>query len=156
MAFIPVLIRPMNEVDLVKNRLVAQLLSYCHLIEMDLLYNSSLNLAMISKGGRFQKEPFPTSYRRKVQRKIELISRENRDLGTIFSAFYCRHIRNAFAHSKYKIEAGYFVKTDEDFKISIDDFIDKTRLLNAYYGFFFFKIGQEQISAMKQDEIQNN
>jgi len=148
----PILIKPIGKEDLARSQLIAQLLLYCHLIEMDALYDLSLNLAETARGGHFRKKPFPSSIKYPLE-KIDFIERSNKSLGIILREIYCREVRNAFAHSKYKIEGGYFMKTDEDFRISIEDLQDKINLLNAYWGFLYYKIGQEQVIAMKEGEM---
>jgi len=147
-----VLIKPISKEDLARSQLVAQLLLYCHLIEMDALYDLSLNLAEIARGGHFKEKPFPSPIKY-PWKKIDLIERSNKSFGTILREIYCREVRNAFAHSKYKIEGGYFIKTDEDFRISIEDLQNKINLLNAYWSFLYYKIGQEQVIAMKEGEM---
>lgn len=146
----PLLIQPISIEDLARSRLRAQLLLYCHLIEMDALYDLSMNLAMVAEGEKFKEKPFSTMYPLK---KIKLIARKKRDLGEILKEIYCREVRNAFAHSKYRIEEGYFVKTDQNYRISVEDFQQKIDLLNAYWGFLYYKIGHEQVMAMKEGEI---
>jgi hypothetical protein len=148
----PVLIKPIEKEDLARSQLVAQLLLYCHLIEMDSLYDLSLNLAEIAKGRHFKKKPFPSSIKYPWE-KIERIKKANKSLGAILREIYCREIRNAFAHSKYKIEGGYFIKTDENLRISIEHVMEKVNLLNAYWSFLYYKIGQEQIIAMEKGEM---
>lgn len=148
----PVLIKPISKEDLARSQLVAQLLLYCHLIEMDALYDLSLNLVEVARGGRFKEKPFPNAIKY-PWKKIKLIEKVNKSLGDILREIYCREVRNAFAHSKYKVEGGYFIKTDEDFRISIEDLRDKINLLNAYWSFLYYKIGQEQVIAMKDGVI---
>ena len=146
------MIKPINLNDLAKSQLTAQLLLYCHLIEMETLYDLSFNLANIAKGRDFQEKPFSNSavY---PWKKIDLIEKSDRDLGRILRGVYCREVRNAFAHSKYKIEAGYFIKTDQDFSIAIEELQAKVNLLNGYWGFLYYMIGKEQMMAMKMGEI---
>lgn len=148
----PLLIKPISKEDLAKSRLRTQLLLYCHLIEMDALYDLLMNLAMVAKGEQFKEKPFASSLVYPWQ-KITAIARINPDLGKILRKIYCREVRNAFAHSKYKIEEGYFIKTDQDFRLSIEDIEHKSNLLNAFWGFLYYKIGQEQVMAMKEGEI---
>jgi len=148
----PVLIKHISKEDLARSQLVSQLLLYCHLIEMDALYDLSLNLAETARGGHFRKKPFPSPIKYPLE-KIDFIERSNKSLGIILREIYCREVRNAFAHSKYKIEGGYFMKTDEDFRTSIEDLQDKINLLNAYWSFLYYKIGQEQVIAMKEGEM---
>lgn len=149
----PLLINPISKDDLAESRLRARLLLYCHLIEMNALYNLSMNLAIVARGEKFQSKPFPTRVRY-PWKKIELIEKQNPELSAILKGFYCREVRNAFAHSKYRIAGNYFIKTDEDFRISIEDLQEKIDLLNAYWEFLYYKIAEEQVKAMKEGIIE--
>lgn len=148
----PVLIKPLSSDDLARGRLVAQLLLYCHLVEMNALYDLSMNLAEIARGGRFKEKPFSSSIKYPLE-KIKRIEKVNKRLGNVLREIYCKEVRNAFAHSKYKFEGGYFIKTDEDFRISIEDLQDKIDLLNSYWSFLYYKIAQEQVVAMEDGVI---
>jgi len=148
----PILIGPITREDLARSRLKAQLLLYCHLIELDVLYDVSMNLAKVAKGEKFQKKPFSSSTKYPLT-KINSIAEKNRELGLILKNIYCREVRNAFAHSKYNISGNYFIKTDEDFKMAIEDLQEKIDLLNAYWGFLYWNIGQEQVWAMSKGQV---
>ncbi len=148
----PILIEPVSREDLAKSRLKAQLLLYCHLIELDVLYDVSMNLTKVAKGEKFQKKPFANSVKY-PSTKIDLITEKNRDLGLMLREICCREVRNAFAHSKYTISGNHFIKTDENFSIDIEDLQEKFNLLNAYWGFLYWNIGQEQIWAMSRGKV---
>lgn len=148
----PILVKPTTEEDLARNRTIAQLFLYCHLTEMNALYDFSLNLVFVASGKRYQKDPFPNSAKY-PQNKIEIIDKSERHLGEIFKQFYCREIRNAFVHSKYKFEENHFVKTDENFKIELSALQDKINLLNSFWKYVNFKIAQEQVTAIKTGEM---
>jgi hypothetical protein len=148
----PILIKPISQGDLTKSRLIAQLLLYCHLIEIDTLYNLSLNLAVVANGGTCVKNPFPKSVVYPME-KIKFIEKASQGLAHLLREVYSKEVRNAFAHSKYSIEGDYFVKTDQDFRISIEDLQNKIHLLNDYWRFLFYMIGREQVQAMEYGEM---
>lgn len=147
----PILVEPISREGLARSRLKAQLLLYCHLIELDTLYGLSMNLAKLAKGEEFQKKSFSAHARPLT--KINSIAEKNPDMGLILRSIYCREVRNAFAHSKYNISGKNFIKTDEDFKIPIEGLQEKIDLLNAYWGFLYWNIGREQIWAMSKGQV---
>ena len=111
-----------------------------------------MNLIRVSTGKKFKKKPFSRSIKYPKQ-KIQEIENENPQIGAIFKEFWVKEVRNAFAHSKYKIENGLFIKTDEDFKMPLGDLQRKIDLLTGYWRYLISKIAEEQISAYEKKVI---
>lgn len=137
----------MENVEISKIRFF--LLLYNHLIELSPLYDLTMNLIRVSEGKEFAKEPISKSVKFPSE-KVRVINKANPEVGAIFNEFWVREVRNAFAHSKYKIEGGFFVKTDEDFKISIPELQAKINLCKDYWRYLEHKIAEEQIFAQEK------
>ncbi len=148
----PALLLPLTREDIENSRIRFSLLLYCHLIELDPLYDLTMNLIRVSTGKKFKKKPFSCSIKYPKQ-KIQEIENENLQIGAIFKEFWVKEVRNAFAHSKYKIENGLFIKTDEDFKMPLGDLQRKIDLLAGYWRYLISKIAEEQISAYEKKVI---
>jgi hypothetical protein len=144
----PPLVYPVTVEKVKISRIRFSLLLYSHLIELSPLYDLTMNLIRVSEGKEFAKEPIPKSVRF-PSGKVAKINRANPEVGAIFKEFWVREVRNAFAHSKYKIEEDFFIKTDEDFKISIPQLQAKINLCKDYWGYLETKIAEEQIFAQE-------
>lgn len=94
---------------------------YCHLTEMDDLYNIVANLLQVTGGHRYSMIPFeslpkiegknPHGYcgnMRIDQLKALAIEREFPDVGQSFETMYVRPVRNAFYHSDYILSPDSF------------------------------------------------
>jgi hypothetical protein len=94
---------------------------YCHLTEIDDLYNIVANLLQVTDGHRYSMVPFeslpkierkiPHGYcgnRRIDQLKALAIEREFPDVGQTFETMYVRPVRNAFYHSDYILSPDSF------------------------------------------------
>jgi hypothetical protein len=131
------------------SRIRFSLLLYSHLIELNALYDLTMNLIRVSEGKRTELEPFKKSVKYPDE-KMYAIAEANPQVGTIFKEFWVRQVRNAFAHSKYKIEKGLFIKTDEDFKISLAELQLKFDLCSTYWRYLQSKIAKEQVLAQEK------
>jgi hypothetical protein len=138
----PILQSPITMENVENSRIRFALLIYNHLIELNSLYELSLNLVRVSQGKAFEKKPFDKAAKYPTE-KIAIINDANSELGAIFNEFWVREVRNAFSHSKYKIEGGFFVKTDENFRISISELLSKIDVCRDYWNYFEDKIGKE-------------
>lgn len=145
----PILLLPLTMETIEKSRIRFSLLLYSHLIELNALYDLTMNLIRVSEGKKFEKEPIPPSIKYPAK-KIREIAKANPQIGTMFKELWVREVRNAFAHSKYKIEKGFFVKTDEDFKIPLADLQAKINLCSSYWRYLHRKIGKEQVFAYEK------
>lgn len=145
----PVFISQETQEGIAESRMRFSLLLYNHLIELNALYDLTMNLINVSSGRKIENEPIPKSYRYPKQ-KIPFIAKQNSDLGEIFIEFWLPQVRNAFAHSKYKLVGGYFVKTDEDFTISMPDLQAKIDLCSGYWRYLQSRIAKEQVYAMEK------
>lgn len=123
---ISILEAPMN--DLFKHRIL--LLLYCHVTEMDDLYNYIANLLWIVLGERYHIDPFYyelfadrktiNSPENKVNRIVELSTKANlKEVGEIFEYFLVKQVRNAFFHSDYVIYKNEF-RIDKGEKVKVD------------------------------------
>jgi len=126
------------------SRIRFSLLLYNHLIELSPLYEETINLIRVSKGKAFVKKPFNEATKYPAD-KIRVINHANPEVGAIFNEFWIREVRNAFSHSKYRIDGGFFVKTDENFKISTPELQAKIDVCRGYWNYLQDKIGKEQI-----------
>lgn len=138
----PILQSPITMESVENSRIRFSLLIYNHLIELDPLYETTVNLVRVSQGKEFAKEPFNKVAKYPAD-KIRLISRLSPELGAVFNEFWVREVRNAFSHSKYKIDGGFFIKTDEDFRISILELQAKIDVCRDYWNYLENKIGKE-------------
>ncbi len=68
-----------------------------------------MNLIRVSEGKRVEQEPFKKNIKYPDE-KVHAIANANAQIGTIFNEFWVRQVRNAFSHSKYKIESGFLLK----------------------------------------------
>jgi len=109
-----------------RTRVRLSLMSYCHLIEMDLPYELVANLLRIQQGKKYDVSPFrdlanvinpktpgefpkiiPPSPGKKIRRIIELAEQAKlADIGTALQSVHDSVIRNAVAHSDYTIADG--------------------------------------------------
>jgi hypothetical protein len=152
----PILQSPVTIESIENSRIRFSLLLYNHLVELSPLYEITINLVRVSQGKLFAKESFPKSakYRpRALDEKIGIINRENPELGSIFNYFWVRQVRNAFSHSKYKIEKGFFIKTDENFKISIPELQAKIDVCKDYWWYLSGKCAKEQLFLQEKKVI---
>jgi len=140
----PLLLSSISMENVENSRIRFSLLLYNHLIELSPLYEETINLIRLSKGKAFVKKPFNEAAKYPAD-KIRLINHANPEVGAIFNEFWVREVRNAFSHSKYKIDGGFFVKTDENFKISIPELQAKIDVCRDYWNYLQDKIGKEQI-----------
>lgn len=138
----PILLSPITMESVANSRIRFSLLIYNHLIELDPLYETAVNLARVSQGKEFVKEPFSKAVKHPDQ-KIQIIKKLNPELGAIFNDFWVRKVRNAFSHSKYKIDGGFFVKTDENFRISMPELQAKIDVCRDYWNYLESKMGKE-------------
>lgn len=145
----PLLQSPITMEDVVNSRIRSSLLLYNHLIELSPLYEETANLIRVSKGKTFAKDPFDKAAMYPAD-KIRLVNGANPKVGAIFNEFWVREVRNAFSHSKYKIDGGFFIKTDEDFKISIPELQAKIDVCKDYWWYLQDKIAKERISTQKK------
>jgi hypothetical protein len=143
----------MNIEEVEESRIRSMLILYGHMVELNPLYELTLNLIRVANGQKCEKQPIPESIRHPVE-KIPLISKENQQVGAIFNEFYSSKVRNAFAHSKYKIENGFFIKTDEDFSIALPEFTQKVELCDSYWRYISNRIAREQAFAMEKKVFQ--
>jgi hypothetical protein len=139
----PILLSPVTMENVEKSRIRFFLLIYNHLIELNPLYELTINLVRVSQGKAFAKEPFKKA--QKIPEKIRLINCANPEVGAILSEFWVREVRNAFSHSKYRIDKGFFFKTDEDFRIWIPELQGRIDLCKDYWNYVQDKIAKEQI-----------
>jgi len=145
----PIFVSPLTIETIEESRIRFSLLLYSHLIELDALYNLTMNVIRVSNGKKFEETPIPKSIKH-LGKKIYLIADENPQIGTIFEEFWVRQVRNAFAHSKYKIEKGFFIKTDENFEIPLANLQAKIDLCSSYWRYLHSKIGKEQAFALEK------
>ena len=145
----PIFVRPLTREGIEESRIRFSLLLYSHLSELDDIYNLTMNMIRVSKGENFEGKPFPKS-KKYPRQKIRLISKENSQIGKIFEEFWSGPVRNAFAHSKYKIEEGLFIKTDEDFSIPLADLQAKIDLCKGYWRYLYRKIAKEEAFALEK------
>ena len=103
--------------DITKVRLA--LLTYCHITEIDAVYDILANMLRSIKGDRCSMIPFVDYTKLTKQsanspkQKIEALKAMEREvgfnsLGKIFDSFFDDEIRNAFYHSDYTIYANEF------------------------------------------------
>jgi hypothetical protein len=109
------------------------------LVELDTIYNVSMNLIRLSRGRAYATDPFGNPQLYPTQ-KIERIKRENPQIGSILERFYSNKLRNAFAHSKYRILDDFIVKTDENWKVAIPDFLVQLTLCRTYWSYLKYKM----------------
>jgi hypothetical protein len=144
-----------------KSRVRFSLLVYSHIIELEALYNLTANLILASEGKRIKANPFDETGRKSglfqwlrigstskksftnSGKKLKTIKNMNRQVGKLLYSFYMPNVRNAFSHSKYKIENGFFYKTDENFKISADKLETKINRCKAYWDYLQARISDE-------------
>lgn len=143
----PIFVSPLTIETIEESRVRFSLLLYNHLIELDALYALTMNLIRVSKGEKISKTPIPKSLKY-PREKISLIAQENSQVGKIFQEFWIRQVRNAFSHSKYKIERGLFIKTDEEFQITLAELQRKIDLLSGYWRYLHNKVGKEEVFAL--------
>lgn len=95
------------------------LLLYCHILEMNDLYNIIANLLRIAAGERYSMTPFYHKLYKdnepcknledKIKRIIEICKTTgNTYIGDLFSFILCKQVRNAFFHSDYTIYENEF------------------------------------------------
>jgi hypothetical protein len=145
----PVLIGSINMEEIEKSRIRFSLLIYNHMTELDSLYDLTMNLIRLSRAQTFVDKPFSAGTKYPAQR-IQLIKREKPELGAIFDEFWVSQVRNAFSHSKYRIEDGYFVKTDENFRIQIAKLESKINVCSDYYNYLEHRIAKEEALALEK------
>jgi hypothetical protein len=139
----PILLSPVTMESIENTRIRFSLLFYNHLIELNPLYEETANLIRVSEGKEFAKQPFNKTARHPAD-KIRVLIVENPEVGAIFNEFWVREVRNAFSHSKYRIDKGFFIKTDEDFKISTRELQAKIDVCRDYWNYLQDKITKEQ------------
>lgn len=91
---------------------------YCHLTEMDDLYNIVANLLHVTAGQRYSMTPLPIpkgtiprGYQRnkRIDQLIALANGQGfNDVGRLFEKMYVRPVRNAFFHSDYILSPDSF------------------------------------------------
>jgi len=145
----PIFVIQLTMETIEESRIRFSLLLYNHLIELNALYDITMNMIRVSKGKKCEEKPIPKSIR-SPGKKIRLIAEENPHISKIFEGFWIRQVRNAFAHSKYKIEKGFFIKTDEQFNISLADLQAKIDLCRSYWRYLHRKIAKEQAFALEK------
>lgn len=148
----PILPPPITFENIENSRIRFSLLIYNHLVELSPLYEITINLIRVSQGKPFAEEPFSKAVKYPDE-KIRIIKSENPELGSIFNQFWVREVRNAFSHSKYRIEKGFFTKTDENFKISIPELQARIDVCKDYWNYLQHKIVEEQIFLQEKKVI---
>jgi hypothetical protein len=146
----PILVRPTSYEELEKNRLRAYLLFYSHLVELNPLYAITLNLVRSANGQEYAKDPFRGVELRTFQ-KIAAIKKENSKVGALLERFCSNKLRNAFAHSRYRIQGDFIIKTDENWKITIPSFYEKLSLCRTYWSYLKRKMVEGVISLYEDD-----
>ena len=157
-------------VNIMKIRLL--LFLYCHLTEMDDLYNIIGNLLMVIKGERYSINPYIAQLHKsrkearypvsKIERICELANEVDLpEVGNIFKQFFVKQIRNAFYHSDYiitnesfNIKYGEYVKIDNVHQKSVplNWLIPKVEL-GVNVALCVIGLTMEYIQSYKKDKI---
>ena len=79
------------------------LMLYCHIYETNFIPRVIYNLIII-RNGKYNCFPFPMTnnkWEMNPDRKIEIIEKQDTEIGTLMKQIYDTNIRNAFVHSDY-------------------------------------------------------
>lgn len=135
-----------EELDKIKFKLL--LLKYGQLIEFDFIYHVLYNLAILSKGKKYESSPFlpnPSGIPVFPDEKKLKVKTEDSKLGSLIECFFVSVLRNAIAHAQYRVEEEWVRKSgNKNWKMSITQVTDKVNLTNGIFSYLLCKIVDEQ------------
>ncbi|MDX9971883.1 MAG: hypothetical protein RBU21_02725 [FCB group bacterium] len=115
------------------------LLTYCHLIEADALYEILGNMLRVLQGERCIPEPLPQTPGKAgivkyLVERASILGKE--DLASLLGRMYCSSIRNAFSHSDYVLDERGMCTTKGRFDIDgmKTNFLEYGRVLEIITG----------------------